>query len=70
MAQGKHSILVVLQGMDASGKSGACKNVFKEVNPMGIRVHSFKAPSKEELSHDYLWRVHKGCSGKRYDTGF
>ena len=58
-AESKWSLLVVLQGMDASGKDGAVKDVFKAVNPQGIRVKSFKKPTEEELSHDFLWRIHK-----------
>ncbi len=63
-AEGKHSLLVVLQGMDASGKGGATRKVFRGVNPLGIKVHSFKGPTKEELSHDFLWRVHKQVPAK------
>jgi len=58
-AESKWSLLVVLQGMDASGKDGAIKDVFRAVNPQGIRVKSFKKPTEEELSHDFLWRIHK-----------
>lgn len=58
-AENKHSILIVLQGLDASGKDGAVKNVFGGVNPMGCRVESFKKPTEEELSYDFLWRIHK-----------
>lgn len=58
-AEGKHSILVVIQGMDASGKDGAIKNVFGTLNPQGVAVTSFKSPTAEELGHDFLWRVHK-----------
>ena len=58
-AQGKHKVLLVLQGMDASGKDGTVKHVFSECDPLGIRLASFKAPSAEELARDYLWRVHK-----------
>lgn len=58
-AEGKWSLLVILQGMDASGKDGAVKDVFKAVNPQGIRTKSFKAPTEEELAHDFLWRIHK-----------
>lgn len=58
-AQGKYSILVVLQGMDASGKDGLVKNVFMKVPSYGISVKAFKVPSKEELAHDFLWRVHQ-----------
>jgi len=58
-AEGKHSMLVVMQGMDASGKDGAVKNVFKYCSHIGIHLHSFKKPSKEEMGHDFLWRAHK-----------
>ncbi len=58
-AEAKHSLLIVLQGMDASGKDGAVRNVFSAINPQGVRVQSFKVPSTEELSHDFLWRIHK-----------
>ncbi len=57
-AQGKHKILLVLQGMDASGKDGTVKHVFSECDPLGIRLASFKKPTDDELAHDYLWRVH------------
>lgn len=57
-AQGKYKLLLVIQGMDASGKDGTVKHVFSECDPLGIRLASFKAPSSEELAHDYLWRVH------------
>lgn len=63
-AEGKHSLLVILQGMDASGKDGLIKDVFTSVNPMGISVHSFKAPTEEELRHDFLWRVHQRAPQK------
>lgn len=58
-AENKHSILVVFQGMDASGKDGVVRDVFTSMNPTGIRVYSFKVPTEEELYHDFLWRVHK-----------
>ena len=58
-AEGKHALLVVIQGMDASGKDGAIKNVFGTLNPQGVAVTSFKAPTGEELGHDFLWRIHK-----------
>jgi len=58
-AESKWSLLVILQGMDASGKDGAIKDVFRAVNPQGVRVKSFKAPTEEELAHDFLWRIHK-----------
>jgi len=57
-AESKKSLLVILQGMDASGKDGAIKNVFADVNPMGSRVVSFKKPTEQEYSHDFLWRIH------------
>jgi PPK2 family polyphosphate:nucleotide phosphotransferase len=52
-------VLVVLQAIDAGGKDGTVRSVFEGVNPQGVRVVSFKAPTQEELEHDYLWRVHK-----------
>ena len=58
-AEGKHALLVVIQGMDASGKDGAVKNVFEPVNPMGCRVVPFKAPTQLEMKHDFLWRIHQ-----------
>jgi PPK2 family polyphosphate:nucleotide phosphotransferase len=57
-AEGAHSLLLVLQGLDASGKDGVIRSVFKSLSPQGCRVVSFKAPSSKELAHDYLWRVH------------
>ena len=58
-AEGKHSLLVVFQGMDASGKDGATRNVFKRCSPSGVRAFSFKKPTDDEFAHDFLWRVHK-----------
>lgn len=58
-AQGKYSLLIVFQGMDASGKDGLVRNAFKKIPAYGISVKSFKVPTKEELAHDFLWRVHK-----------
>jgi PPK2 family polyphosphate:nucleotide phosphotransferase len=63
-AESKHSVLVILQGMDASGKDGAIKNVFGQLNPMGVQVKSFKTPTEEELSHDFLWRIHLNAPQK------
>ncbi|KAA9332993.1 polyphosphate kinase [Hymenobacter busanensis] len=57
-AENRRSVLVVLQGMDASGKDGLIRRVFSGLNPQGVRVHSFKEPTDEELAHDFLWRVH------------
>jgi PPK2 family polyphosphate:nucleotide phosphotransferase len=64
LAQGKYSVLVILQGMDASGKNGAVKNVFKDCKHYGINVYSFKKPTEEEFAHDFLWRVHKQAPEK------
>ena len=58
-AENKHALLVILQGMDASGKDGVVRNVFEPVNPMGCRVIPFKKPSETEMQHDFLWRVHQ-----------
>lgn len=57
-AEGKHSVLIILQGMDASGKDGTIRNIFGQMNPQGVQVTSYKTPTKEELAHDFLWRVH------------
>lgn len=58
-AEGKHKVLVVLQGMDTAGKDGTIRHVFEGVNPQGVRVASFKKPSDEDCKHDYLWRIHQ-----------
>ena len=58
-ADGRHSLLVILQGRDASGKDGVVRSVIGACNPSGVRVESFKAPTPVELAHDYLWRVHQ-----------
>ena len=63
-AEGKRSVLVVLQGLDASGKDGTIRHVFTGVNPQGCRVTSFKAPTPVELAHDFLWRVHAECPAR------
>lgn len=57
-AQQQYALLVLLQGLDASGKDGAIRHVFSGLNPQSVTVHSFKQPSSEELGHDYLWRAH------------
>jgi PPK2 family polyphosphate:nucleotide phosphotransferase len=54
-----HSLLIVLQGMDTSGKDGTIRHVLTAANPQGCEVHSFKAPTQEELLHDFLWRIHR-----------
>ena len=58
-AQSQHKILLILQGMDASGKDGTVRHVFSECDPLGIRSVNFKGPTEDELAHDYLWRVHQ-----------
>src|SRR6185295_15666008 len=63
-AESKHAVLLVLQGMDASGKDGTIRKVFATLNPQGVRVHSFKVPTTEELSHDFLWRIHAAAPPK------
>ncbi len=56
-AEGKQSLLVILQGMDASGKDGTIKTVFADCNPSGIDTFAFKKPTEEEFAHDFLWRI-------------
>lgn len=63
-AQHEHKVLIVLQGMDTSGKDGVIRHVFEGVNPQGVRVASFKVPTPIELDHDYLWRVHSQVPGR------
>ena len=63
-AEGKHSVLVVIQGMDGSGKDGVIRNVLGNMNPQGVTVKSYKAPTPEELSHDFLWRIHHHAPAK------
>lgn len=63
-AQKKYGLLVVLQGMDASGKDGAVKNVFAECNPVGLNITAFKKPTEEEFAHDFLWRIHRHAPEK------
>ena len=63
-AENKHSVLVVIQGMDGSGKDGVIRNVFTSMNPQGVNVKSYKAPTSEELSHDFLWRIHLHAPAK------
>jgi PPK2 family polyphosphate:nucleotide phosphotransferase len=58
-ADADQALLIILQGMDTSGKDGAAKRVLEFVNPAGVETTNFKSPSSEELAHDYLWRVHK-----------
>ena len=63
-ANGSRALLIVLQGMDTSGKDGTIKHVMSGVNPQGCKVVTFKTPSAEELSHDFLWRVHQKAPAK------
>ncbi|MDZ4810806.1 MAG: PPK2 family polyphosphate kinase [Bacteroidota bacterium] len=63
-AEGKHCVLVVIQGMDGSGKDGVIRNVLGNMNPQGVTVQSYKAPTAEELSHDFLWRIHQHAPAK------
>src|SRR5437879_1008904 len=55
----RQSVLIILQGLDTSGKDGTIKHVISNINPVGCHVWSFKVPTAEELRHDFLWRVHK-----------
>jgi PPK2 family polyphosphate:nucleotide phosphotransferase len=65
-AEGKRSLLVVLQGRDAAGKDGTVKHICSAFNPQGTHVTSFKVPAGEEASHDYLWRVHRAVPPRGY----
>lgn len=64
-AEGKYSLLIILQGMDSSGKDGTIRNVFSCVNPQGCNVKSFKSPTTEELQHDFLWRIYANLPERR-----
>src|SRR5215212_55135 len=61
MARGMRSLLVILQGMDTSGKDGTIRAVFNATGPLGVHVRAFRQPSEEERAHDFLWRVHHAC---------
>ncbi len=63
-AENRRSMLVVLQGRDAAGKDGTIRHVFGPLNPQGVRVRSFKVPSKLEASHDFLWRCHQATPAR------
>jgi PPK2 family polyphosphate:nucleotide phosphotransferase len=63
-AERRSSLLVILQGVDASGKDGAIRKVFTGLNPLGCRAVSFGAPTSTELAHDYLWRIHANCPAR------
>ena len=64
-ADGRHALLLVLQGRDASGKDGLIRAVIGAVNPLGVHIAVFGVPTEEELSHDYLWRVHRQIPSRR-----
>ena len=63
-AEGRQSLLIVVQGMDTSGKDGVIRRVMAAFNPQGCRVWAFKVPSVEEASHDFLWRIHRATPGR------
>lgn len=63
-AEDQRAVLLVLQGMDTSGKDGTIRSVLADVNPLSCHIAAFKAPSSEELSHDFLWRIHKATPAR------
>ena len=63
-AEGHHSLLICLQGLDTSGKDGTIRHVFGYMNPQGCRVQAFKVPTDEEARHDFLWRAHRAAPGR------
>jgi PPK2 family polyphosphate:nucleotide phosphotransferase len=63
-AENRRALLVILQGIDASGKDGAVRHLAGGLNPQGMKIYSFNKPSLEELDHDYLWRIHKAAPGR------
>jgi PPK2 family polyphosphate:nucleotide phosphotransferase len=65
-AESKRSILVVLQAMDTGGKDGTIRHVFSGVNPQGVNVTSFKAPTPQEAAHDFMWRIHEAAPARGY----
>ncbi len=65
-AERKNSLLIVIQGMDASGKDGLTRDVFTSMNPQGVNVTSYKEPTEEEMSHDFLWRIHHHVPAKGF----
>ncbi len=69
-AQAERRLLVVLQGMDTSGKDGTIKHVFRSINPLGVEVANFKRPTEHERARDYLWRVHQKVPAKGHITIF
>ena len=69
-AAGNHAVLIVLQGMDTSGKDGTVKHVMRALNPVGCNVVPFKVPTEEEAAHDFLWRIHRAVPRHRQVTIF
>jgi PPK2 family polyphosphate:nucleotide phosphotransferase len=65
-AENRRALLVVLQGMDTSGKDGTIRHVMSGMSPLGVEVKAFKAPNEEELAHDFLWRIHAAVPRKGY----
>src|SRR5690348_10544838 len=65
-AEDRHALLIVLQGMDTSGKDGTIRKVMSGLSPLGVEVHAFKQPNQEELAHDFLWRIHYRTPRKGY----
>ncbi len=63
-AEGKHSLLIVFQGLDASGKDGLTRGLLKYCNPIGVKIKGFKKPTPAEFAHDFLWRVHQAAPAK------
>jgi PPK2 family polyphosphate:nucleotide phosphotransferase len=62
-AESAHKVLIVLQGMDTSGKDGTIKHVFRTINPLGVKAVNYRRPNDREAAHDYLWRVHRNTPG-------
>src|SRR5262249_54228547 len=65
-AENRRALLIVLQGMDTSGKDGTIRHVMAGMSPLGVQVKAFKAPNEEELAHDFLWRVHRAVPRKGF----
>jgi PPK2 family polyphosphate:nucleotide phosphotransferase len=69
-ADGRHGLLVVLQGMDTSGKGGAIRKAFQGLDPTGVQVATYKAPTEVELAHDFLWRIHANTPARGHISIF
>ena len=67
-AENRRALLIILQGMDTSGKDGTIRHVMAGLSPQGVQVRSFKKPTEEELAHDFLWRIHR-CVPRRGEIG-